>query len=662
MGYIHFNEQGWLVDRKGEPFFVVGINYVASYVCTNFLEDFRQDILEKDLAQIEAMGLNAVRIPIYWGCAEPEEGVFNERLFQNLDTFIAMAKKHNLYVMPWFLVGIATASADIPYRQGRPIFEGDMLFAAENHLRTFARRYKNEEAILFWDICDEPEFYARLSGNVEKWPYNTKRFNHWLKHMYEAFKTEDPNHLVTLGYGHICTENYGYNLLDSAQILDIMSITCYPYDSAIEGLDTARNNYFMGFFAKMHDIKNKPVFACEAPGFTSVKYSEAMLGRYFRTSIYSSLLNGITGVMPWVYNDFEKALWEGRTLNTDPAEPSFGIVDNNGRIKPSGQALVDFGKFVRDVKITDYTRRKGKVAVYVPDHYFNQNIFHSQRKLRAAMQFVKGCGADIQYVWDSDDLSGYEMVIMFATSCRIAAWRKLAEYVEAGGNLLYCYDGDCGLTPYFNGLFGVETQTRQKNFDFDKVILKQTIGELEAGRELLFPESIKDERLWMSGGYNLQSATGFCSEYLIVEPKGAEVMAVFPDDTPAILKHSYGEGRAWFLAGQFQNALFEMKYCNYQNHMMFPLCNGIMTETGITRPCRYVNSELEVGLFEKENGEKMLILVNHAPKENRVELTLSAELAKMRVHAWEDREGVIAENGKITLAMQAAEVVKLMLS
>lgn len=663
MGFVHFDEKGWIVGKDGEPLYIVGINYVPSYVCANFFEDYRPDIIDRDMAQMEKMGLNAVRIPIFWGFFEPDEGLFNETAFERFSEFIEMAKGHDLYVMPWLLVGVATAHADIPYRQGRPLFEGDMLYAAENHLRTFARRYKNEEGILFWDICDEPEFYAWRRGN-EQWPYNTARFNHWLKHMYEAFKDEDPNHLVTLGFGEIATENYGYTLKDSAEILDFMSVTCYPYDSSIEGLDTARNNSYLGFYVKMNSLKGKPVFTCEAPGFSAIWFSEAMLGRYFKVSLYGNLINGSNGVLPWCYNDFAKEIWTGRALNPKPAEPAFGIIDNNGRIKPTGKELIEFGQFVRDIKITDYKLAKAKVAVFIPAAYYS-NVYHAKRRIRAAMQFLKGCGTDLEFVWDEDDLnlSGYVMVIVCAKDgMRTSSWQKLEEFVKQGGTLIHDYDGMRGLNAYFNSLFGVEVQTRHKNFRFDRLIMQSQLGTLDKGDELLFPNGVKDERYAMEQGFNLQKGSNICGEYLIVEPKDAQVVATFTDGTPALLKNKYGEGNVWLFTGQFHNGLFEIEYPDYQNHMMFELYNGILEEEKIFRPCTYVNSELEVGLLEKQTGEKLLILINHGPAQNYVELQLDSSFEGMNMSIWDNREGVIVKDGRMTLTMETAEVVKLLFS
>jgi len=664
MGFVHFNENGWIVGKDGNPLYIVGINYIPSYVCANFLKDFRPDAIEKDLVQMEKMGLNAVRFPIYWGYFEPDEGVFEEAAFAHFEQFVRMAAAHGIYSMPWLLVGVATEHADIPFRQGRPLFDGDMLYAAENHLRTFARRYKNEENILFWDICDEPEFYAWRIGN-EQWPYNIKRFNHWLKHMYEAFKTEDPNHLVTLGFGSIASANFGYKLLDSAKILDFMSVTCYPYDSSVEGIDTARNNSYVSWYVKMNKLEGKPVFTCEAPGFSAYWFSEGMLGRYFKVSLYGNLVNGSNGVLPWTYNDFAEDIWTTSVLDMKPLEPSFGIITNDGRIKPTGQELMDFGKFVREVKITDYKLPKAKAAIYIPSGYYN-DIFHSQRKIRAVMQYIKGCGGDFDYIWDEPDidLSGYDIVfVVCKDGMKISSWQALRDYVAAGGTLVHDYDGIRGLNPYTNPVFGVEVQTRHKNFHFDRMILNRALGDLPAGAELVFPNAPKDERYSLNGDLHfLQAGTNICGEYLIVEPKGAEVVAEFADGTPALLKHPYGKGTAWLMTGQFHSGLFEIEYEQYKNHMMFPLYDSLLKEENFARPCQFVNSELEVGILEKENGDKLMLLINHAPTENAVELHLDAAYQAMQMQVWDDRNGICAENGTIQLTMEAAEVVKLLFS
>ena len=165
-----------------------GINYVASYICTNFWEDWRPEIIEKDLADISELGLNAVRIPMFWGYMEPEEGNYNPKIFEQFNTFLGWCEKYGLYVMPWFLVGVATRNYDVAFRNGRPFFTGEMVDIAANHLKHFIKEYKHSEQILFWDICDEPEWYSLYKKGAEQLPLDRKTVDGRLKKSGEALR------------------------------------------------------------------------------------------------------------------------------------------------------------------------------------------------------------------------------------------------------------------------------------------------------------------------------------------------------------------------------------------------------------------------------------------------------------------------------------------
>ncbi|MEG0050212.1 MAG: cellulase family glycosylhydrolase, partial [Clostridia bacterium] len=168
MAYIQLTPQGALLGKDGLPFYPVGINYVASYICTNFWQDFRPEALHADLKKIAQMGLNAVRIPMFWGYMEPREREYNEDIFPKFDLFLSWCKELGIYLMPWFLVGVATRDYDVPFRNERPFFTGDMVSIARDHIQHFVSRYKSEEQILMWDLCDEPEYYNRHPG-AEQW-------------------------------------------------------------------------------------------------------------------------------------------------------------------------------------------------------------------------------------------------------------------------------------------------------------------------------------------------------------------------------------------------------------------------------------------------------------------------------------------------------------
>jgi len=649
MGYVHFNEEGWIVDKNDKPLYIVGVNYVSSYICTNFLEDFRPDRIERDLTQMEEMGLNAVRIPVYWGSLEPEQGYFSEKYFENLAAFINMAKKHGIYTMPLCLVGISTKSEDVPYRQGRKFFEGDMLFAAENHLRTLASRFKDEEYLLFWDICDEPEWYSRFIG-AEQLPFDRAKFRHWLQHMYQALKEGDPNHLVTCGFGKIASRKYGFTVKDAGKILDFMSITIYPYYYATEGADTARNNNMLSFYAKLNTVFDKPVFACEAPGASTAFFSEEILGRYNKVSFYSNLVNGGTGTMPWCFNDYDEEIRSGNPLSRKPSEHFYGIVDTTGRIKPAGNELAAFGKYVRDIGIVDYKLRKPRIAIFLPESEYYRGVEHNRTLAWATMQFVKSCGADMAFVWDTKTFSDYDMVIVPPIEMEsYPDIMALMKYAEQGGKIIGSYVNMWATNPYMNTLYGMELQTKSRNDNYDHIIMQEDLGTLERGQKVEFPK-----------GYYLK-ATRIGRDYLYTKAISAQVMATYPDGKPALLKNQYGKGTAWFFTGQFTNSLFDMDYESYVKYLMFSIMDGILHEENIYRPCTYINAELEVGLFEKGEGDKLLVMINHSPDPNPVKVQLEESLAQMDISIWEGKKDVIIREGCVEMTMDAAEVVTLVL-
>ncbi|MCD6169068.1 MAG: beta-galactosidase [Candidatus Latescibacteria bacterium] len=87
-------------EFDGKPIHIVDTNYVARYICTNFWEDWRPEVIEADLSEIAAAGLNAVRIPVHWEHFEPAPGQYREEALERFGKFLDMAATYGLFVMP----------------------------------------------------------------------------------------------------------------------------------------------------------------------------------------------------------------------------------------------------------------------------------------------------------------------------------------------------------------------------------------------------------------------------------------------------------------------------------------------------------------------------------------------------------------------------------
>lgn len=83
-----------LADRSGNPMRLHGINMVCKDSSRNHIGDYT----DEDFAYLHDLGMNVVRLGIYWESIEPEPGVYDDGYLEELDKIIALAKKHDIYV------------------------------------------------------------------------------------------------------------------------------------------------------------------------------------------------------------------------------------------------------------------------------------------------------------------------------------------------------------------------------------------------------------------------------------------------------------------------------------------------------------------------------------------------------------------------------------
>jgi len=633
MNYVHFDSQGRLIGKDGKPMHLVGINYVASYVCTNFWKDWRPDRIEKDLSKIASLGLGAVRIPMHWEYMEPIEGVYNSEFEERFAVFVKMCETYDLYIMPWFLVGVATQDYDVSWRRERSFFGEEMKKAAAEHLIHFIRPYAENKQILFWDICDEPEWYSRHPG-ADQLPYNKEKFASWVQAMYDAIRSVDTNHRITLGFGHIATSNYGMDLREMSDILDLMVVTAYPPTQ--EALDHSRQNYTLPFHVKMNS-RRKPVFTCEAPGYSSIAYSNEIIGRYYKTSIYSNLLNGSTGVLPWVYNDFEKEIWHEKPLDVYTIEPGFGIVTVDGELKPCGKELADYARFAREYNIGNFQPVSARAAILLPDAY-QQNAGWCQTVLFHTFQYAKGCGMDVDFIYADDNPEDYDLLIVVTTAgMTTPTWDKLRRYTENGGTLFFQYDYTM-LNAYFAALFGVETQTLDMDIHFTSMTAETDFG------------------MWKKGDVISLKGCGN-SSVLRVKPVTAKVLCTFDAEIPALLDHEYGKGHAYLCLAPVFSQSAQLSYKDFLYHTAVPLLDAVAESAEILRPVRAEHPAIEIGcLIDKEHDEMLVICLNHHNESLETVLTADEKLwTGNSVMTDCDTNAVIAER-KIAVSFAPADV------
>lgn len=575
-------------ELAGKPIYIVGVNYTSKHACTNFWKDWRPEVLAEDLAQIAVLGLNAVRIPIHWEYAEPSPGKFNPDMFERTAAFMEMAGERSLLVMPWFLVGVATQDYDVSWRGQRSFFDEFMTSAAENHLKTMVGHLARHPNILCWDICDEPEWYSRHPG-AKPLPYDTNYFHRWADRMYQAIKEIDPERAVTLGYGHIATGNYGIDIRQAAQQLDVMGVTAYPPFIAEDLLHGFRSSYFVGWSDRINDCANKGVFTCEAPGYSDIDASESSIGNYYRVCLMSSYMNGSMGVMPWVWSDFDDSLQCSPPLDKYTIEKRFGITRADGSLKSAGVELQEFASFIREFPPSEWQTIIPEAGVIAPVqdtavlHQEFYTLFHHYVLLRQAH-------LRIRYVWP-EDLSAFQGRMLFLPSSdsiplTTPQWIILRDWVEKGGMLVSSSPHFCSI---FNELFGIEVEGKQK------------------AREQIVLHS-KDQSFAACDNVVLPKGGTFCT----VAPTQASVMVSEQDGVPFVTRNMMGEGQTFFVAYALERSVVDIAAEELSGHGACTIFQAIASIAGLACHVVCPDPRIELDVRQHADGRLLAIMINHS--------------------------------------------------
>ncbi|MCS7459773.1 beta-galactosidase [Paenibacillus doosanensis] len=195
------------------------------------------------------------------------------------------------------------------------------------------------------------------------------------------------------------------------------------------------------------------------------------------------------------------------------------------------------------------------------------------------------------------DLSGYDLVIaplLYMVKQGFAG--KLERYVEQGGTLV---------TTFFSGIVNETDLVTPGGYPGE---LRKLLGIWVEEIDALFPEQrnslVMQEPLGsLEGAYACRTA---CET---VHTEGAEAVAVFGGDyyagCPAITRHSYGRGEAWYAAAEPDGA-FLRKWMGY-------LCE----RAGIAPLCE-APEDVEVTCREKD-GIRYTFIMNHADEEREID-------------------------------------------
>jgi hypothetical protein len=178
---------------REQPFTVKGVNYYPRQApWQRFLSEARPAEMAQELDVIKKAGFNTLRIFLWYQplfTCQPEDAIPNEDTFAQVDQLLTLARQRDLKV-------IVTLN-DLPDLIFRPLYTDWAHY--DNQTRYIIRRYRNEPAILAWDVRNEGDIdYGAQSPADAK--FTQAEVVKWVAHVTELVREHDPHHLVTAGW------------------------------------------------------------------------------------------------------------------------------------------------------------------------------------------------------------------------------------------------------------------------------------------------------------------------------------------------------------------------------------------------------------------------------------------------------------------------------
>ncbi len=363
--------------RAGKRRFVpIGAHWVPAKAALQWAQCWDEADIEADFAKMRELGFNVVRFDLFWAWFEPRPGDYSEEAFAQFDRLLVLSRKYGIYLHPTLFIGgeVGEAFWDLPWRQGRHLHEDpEMLRLQTDHAAEFARRYKGEEAILAWDLTDEPPFWPFWGKTTDAMAVNWTRLLSW------AMRREDPSCLVCVGTS---MEDLGRGPFRPDTIAaEVDFLSSHPYPIYAPGLFpdpmlSERGSYCAAFQTALCLGAGKPMMIHEY-GASSAQYDPERVGKYDRVTMFSALAHGASGFMPWCYTDAAPETWKRVPYLRAPHETQFGVCTWDRKDRPAGVAVREFAALLEALDLEGLEPAKGEAAIVVPHEW---GKFHGDMK------------------------------------------------------------------------------------------------------------------------------------------------------------------------------------------------------------------------------------------------------------------------------------------
>jgi hypothetical protein len=477
----------------GKPILVAGTTYMASDVQRQFFLRPNPYVWDRDMAEIEAAGINTIRTGWWtgWDQVMEKSGTLHEEMLRTLEAYLMCARKHNLAVQFTFFAFIPEV-----FGGANPYLDPEAVRRQKELVLAFVERFR-DVPFLSWDLINEPSF----SNPAHTWQtrpngdeYELRAWSDWLAKRYSSRGA-----LAEAWRSVTVPDDMSVPLPDEAEFSSRAAYEAWPSDNALRALDYQffAQDSFRHWASDLRDAiratgSTQLVTVGEDEGGGNDRPSPAFFGDVmdfttthtwwaFDALLWDSLVAKLpgkpmlvqeTGVSREVQINgagrrnldqeaalFERKLamaagtsagaiewlWNVNAYMRDDREATIGAVRPDGTEKPEAEVLRRFAQFAAAAGPHMTGAVTAEVAIVTSQALqFSplQNLaLEAQQKSVRAMNYMCGVPADVitenQVASVLANGRAPKLVILPAAQAfSEEAWQALVKYVANGGTLL----------------------------------------------------------------------------------------------------------------------------------------------------------------------------------------------------------------------------------
>ena len=639
---VHLDGQYFV--RDGKRFLPVGAHWVPAKAAMQWPVQWDPKDIEADFAKMHELGYTIVRFDMMWPWFEPRPGDYNPAAFEQLDYFVSLAHKYQIYLHPSLFIGgeVGEAYWDVPWRHGRhPHTDPEMLRLENNLAAEFGRHYANETGIIAWDLTDEPPFWIVDGQTTDAAAIN------WTHLIADGIHRYDKLHPIVVGTSGQEMGHGPFRADDITPYVDFFSVhpfTLYMPDLFPDALLSARGTYGAAFEIAVSQGAGHPVMIHEM-GASTAQFSPERVAAYDRAQIYSGIGAGSIGVDLWCYTDASPEQFHKVPYLRTPQETGWGMTTWDRQDKPLAKEFKKISQVVSHLDLSGISPAPADIGIIIPDEWSKPHGDFSRFGLTgpevtpyvsisdgdaipgrgqpdtsagnrwlmgsALSSFVLARRAHLKADFPREyaDWAKRPMVFMpapvtgtsdpFLTHVHSDFYEKAKKYVENGGYLYASVAAD-GAVPEMTSLFGARLVDRAISSEVTLKIVAP-FGDLKPGDTFHYVVPSQSTESWGS----------------ILEVSTGQIIAVDQENRPALVANTVGRGKTLLSAYPIEHYLAVVPAAFDQTESTHRIYEAFRDWVGFKPAFQADQPSVEVSAL---NGEHRgyIVLVNHSPEQQNV--------------------------------------------